>query len=235
MKKKMVFILGLCLLLSGFMNVAGAEEKNLTAEDVIKMLQNKPKVSVYTEVEITSYNPNDKTTTIIKSKHWDDTKNGNYKSERTNGKKTSYSVSTNGKNIIYHEGDRIAIEYNAPVSFVGAHDKDYNLKKLLATTDVSYKGEEKVNGRLAYHLYGKGKKFQVAVPVGSEKRTITRTYPDMEIWFDAETGIVIRSKMKNNELNVTKVTVSPKFSKETFSLHLPSGVQLMNIDDLQKE
>jgi outer membrane lipoprotein-sorting protein len=62
----------------------------------------------------------------------------------------------------------------------------------------------------------------------------------MEIWFDVETGIVMKSKMYDNktivyETNVTKVTVSPEFSKDTFSLNLPSGVQVVNIDELKKK
>lgn len=240
MRKKIVFILGLCLVLSSFVNVVGAAEKKLTAEDVIKLIKEIPKTSVYTEVEITSYNPDDKTTTKIKSKHWDDTKNGNYKGETVRGESTVYTVSTNEKRIVFVQGSNMAIEYNSPVRLVYDHDKEINLRKLIDTTEVTYKGKEKVNGRLTYHLYGKGKKVQVADPTGNEKSTITQIHPDMEIWFDVETGIVMKSKMYDNktivyETNVTKVTVPPKFSKDTFSLKLPSGVEVVNIDELKKK
>jgi outer membrane lipoprotein-sorting protein len=242
MRKRIVLILGLCLILSSFVNVVGAAEKVLKAEDVIKIIKEMPKTSVYTEVEGTSES------TKITIKYWDDTKNGNYKSEEVHGKNTIYTVSTKGKTIVYEKGSSMAIEYNTPVKFVAAHDKEFNLKKLIDTTEVTYKGKEKVNGRLTYHLYGKGKKIQVQnlakkrdiAKSDKKAENITISYPDLELWFDVETGIVIKSKMNDykmiiHEINITKVIVSPDFSKDTFSLKLPSGVQVKKNEDLEEK
>lgn len=55
------------------------------------------------------------------------------------------------------------------------------------------------------------------------------------MWFDEETGTVIKSKMINHEMNVTKIEVSPKFADNTFTLPLPAGVKMVDLDDVIRE
>ncbi|WP_126425741.1 LolA family protein [Brevibacillus marinus] len=210
----------------------------LNTEQVISEIKSKKRVPTYTEVTTVTYNPNSNTYSKGNAKYWDNTMNGYFLSiHRTENQPATYSLSKGGKTITYKEGDSRAVVANAPVTFVASIDPIYNINKLTTTTTVSFIGEEIVNNRKTYHLKGKGKTINVPLPPQApqnlQKRT--HTYPDLEMWFDKETGTVIKSKMLNHEMNVTKIEVSPKFDDNTFTLPLPAGVKMVNLDDVIKE
>jgi len=245
----LLFVSILCF--ACLMGIAGmtAAAANSSTEQVITLLKSKKKIPIYAEVNSVVYNPNFHTQTKSLITYWDNTVNGLYRDQmhQENGN-VHFSLSKGGKTISYAQGDSRAIVANAPTTFAAVIDTQFNLNHLLATTNVTFKGEENVNNRITYHLAGKGKEIpEWQPPTNAPKEVIERWkllkqpnqpkrfFPDIEFWFDKQTGIVIKKKTNDEEINVTKMDPAPKFTDATFNIPLPNGVKMVNIDDVIKE
>lgn len=204
---------------------------------LIEEILAKKRVPVYAECTSTVYQFNFNRYDITKLKYWDNTANGLYRDEASTmpDGPVHQVVSKDGKTTIYKVGDPRAIVYPAPTTFAASIDPVYNLNKLKATTDITLAGEEQISNRPTYHFVGKGKAVPIPPNMPVLEASKNRKYPDLELWIDKETGIVMKSKGDHFETLVTKLDVAPPFAPDTFTLTLPQGVKTVTQEDLMKE
>lgn len=99
------------------------------------------------------------------------------------------------------------------------------LKTVEDTHEISIEDEEKVAGREAYKLVAK---------VKEEKAFIG----DLALWVDKENWMVLKIVANlgdiDSETVYTKIDLKPELTADLFSLDLPEGVEVQNLDDLQE-
>ncbi|ALS26463.1 lipoprotein localization protein LolA/LolB/LppX [Paenibacillus sp. 32O-W] len=167
--------------------------------------------------------------TVVKT--WDNTAKGQYREEAKSAGKTYYVVSDGKKTIHYTAGEKQAIAYPSPVNS-SPIDAKHVIRDMQVTTDLTLVGEENMLSRTVYHFKGEGKTVKKKLAGGG---TRTVTYPDMEIWVDKKTGLLLKQKRQDQyydwETTVTKIDFPSKFPTNTFKLSLPKGVKVVDAED----
>ncbi|MCY9666505.1 copper amine oxidase N-terminal domain-containing protein [Paenibacillus alginolyticus] len=204
---------------------AAAAESDAKALNVVKELQSKEPVSVYYESTFSFTPGSENAENLVRfDKVWDDTPNGRFRSESiVNGKKIQLYIGKEGKAVSHDfvTGEVITYaEQNNDMSFVKASQA---VLSRFQETDAVFIGEDIVSGRKVYHLAGKGKKeSRQYTDKNGKPATINIESADMELWFDKETGLILREIDKFHgdisETMVTKLEVSLNFQNSLFNL-----------------
>lgn len=134
-----------------------------------------------------------------------------------------------GETLILYEVDRgqasiiddpEVLNLNMPSPKEQAHQL---LKVVEDTHEVSIEDEEKVTGRETYKLVAKVKEENALIG-------------DLELWVDKENWMVLKIVVKlgdiESETVYTKIDFKPELTADLFSLDLPEGVEVQNLDDL---
>ncbi|MFY0543753.1 LolA family protein [Brevibacillus sp. H7] len=201
-------------------------------EQVMAHVQSKVAFSSYLEATYTFQNASTQNQTLIKV--WDNTLNGKLRREEQRNQEPMHVYkSQEGKALLYVRGQASASLYNSGVS---VKDNQLNrtveeLKRLQLTTNSTRVDEEEVLNRTAYHLSGKGKTLERIINVGGKQEKLLQKQPDVELWIDSETGLLLK---KISTLNgdtsiytVNKVEFQSSFDQSLFVLNVPKGVTII--------
>lgn len=167
----------------------------------------------------------------IQLKEWR-SKDGKVKVETEGATEEERGITVNDGQMItmYQEGlnqafvsdDGEMIAALAPSPKEQAHQL---LKMIGDTHAISIEGEEKIAGRDAYHLMAKA----------NEKDTL---FGDQELWIDKENWFVLKSISESGDnqtdMEYTKVEFNKEFPDETFTIELPEGTDIQNLDDMNE-
>lgn len=100
------------------------------------------------------------------------------------------------------------------------------LEMIQDTHDISSEGEEKIAGRITYHLKAKAKQEG-------------NLFGDQEIWIDKESWIVLKLISKSSdmvsEMIYTKFDYGIDIPEDKFVLELPEGVEVINLEEEEEE
>lgn len=160
---------------------------------------------------------------------------------RQDGKRRIETIDTNGNEeaIAVNDGDRLLMYMPAEESGYIFEDEELAglneqspkehaaqmLHSIQDTHTVEVVGEEKLAGRLAFHLEAKAK---------SDKGLLG----DQEIWIDKKNWIVLKTKSKSNgteaQVEYTKIEFDPKMADDLFTLEFPDHVEVENLEDTFK-
>lgn len=132
---------------------------------------------------------------------------------------TMYQESLN-QAFVSDDGEMLAALAPSP------KEQAHQLLKMIGDSHtISIDGEEKIAGRDAYHLVAKAK----------EKDTL---FGDQELWVDKENWFVLKSISESGddrvEIEYTKVEFNKEFPDETFTIELPEGTDIQNLDDMNE-
>ncbi|ARD47272.1 outer membrane lipoprotein carrier protein LolA [Sporosarcina sp. P33] len=204
-----------------------SEDNQYSPEQVINnaMKENEEPLSYYGEatMNMTEEEGN------IQLKEWR-SKDGKFKVETTGAAAEEHAVTVNdGKTItMYQESlhqamiskDGEAVTALAP----SPKDQAHQLLKMIGDTHtISIDGEEKIAGRAAYHLVAKA----------NEKNTL---FGDQELWVDKENWFVLKSISASGDhqidLEYTKIEFGKDFQDNIFSIEIPEGIDIQNIDEM---
>ncbi|ARK23838.1 hypothetical protein SporoP37_03400 [Sporosarcina sp. P37] len=205
------------------------EDNQYSPEQVINnaMKENKEPLSYYGEATMRMTAEKEK----IQLKEWR-SKDGKFKVETEGAAPDEHAVTVNdGKTItMYQESlhqamiskDGEAVTALAP----SPKDQAHQLLKMIGDTHtISIDGEEKIAGRDAYHLVAKA----------NEKDTL---FGDQELWVDKENWFVLKSISHSGDnqidLEYTKIEFDKEFQDDIFSIELPEGITIQNIDEMNE-
>lgn len=131
----------------------------------------------------------------------------------------SYQINQNQAFLI---DDPELLDFNQP----SPKEQAMSLLEMIRETHaISTEGEEKVAGRVAYHLVAKAK----------EEHTL---FGDQELWIDKENWFVLKMILhagdNRTETTYTTIDFDVTIPPEKFVLDLPDDIKLQNIEDMNK-
>ena len=188
----------------------------------------KPK-SYYGEAKMEIYE-NDKLNETDTIKEWvDNTSNKMRRRYEANSNNEGKTISTNDgdKILIYTEKSKKAMSMKSGNNSLdnGSDYKSQLMKQLSSiskTHDLTYKGEENINGFKTYHLYAKPK----------QKNSLIG---EVNYWIDEESWFVVKNTSENSNMKTgieyTKLKFTSKFDNSIFTQNIPSDVKIQNIDE----
>ncbi|MDV6377053.1 outer membrane lipoprotein carrier protein LolA [Sporosarcina sp. GW1-11] len=132
---------------------------------------------------------------------------------------TLYQESLN-QALISEDGEMLAAMAPSP------KEQAKQLLKVIGDTHtISIDEEEKIAGRTAYHLVAKA----------DEKDTLIG---DQELWVDKENWFVLKSISTSGDdkiaIEYTKIEFGKEFPDDTFTIELPEGVEIQNMDEMNQ-
>ncbi|AKA68411.1 LolA family protein [Clostridium scatologenes] len=231
MNRKILAIFTIALITASlFQGCSSLKKDTIIPGEVINKAMSayeKPK-SYYAESKLEIYE-NGKLSETANIKEWTDN-SSNRKRIRyeANFSISGKNISTNDGNkiLVYMEKDKKAMSMKAG-NTLSEINNDYksNLMKQLSsiskTHDLTYKGEENINGFKTYHLYAKPK----------EKNSILG---DMNYWIDESSWFLIKCTSESSNVKTgteyTKIKFSPKLDNSLFTQNIPSDVKIEDID-----
>lgn len=232
MKERVLATITTALIAASLFQGCGSFKKDtiIPGEVITKAMSayEKPK-SYYGEAKMEIYE-NGKLTETATIKEWADNASNKirrrYETDSNTGGK---SVSTNDGNkvLIYMEKNKKAMSMKAPDNVL-ENTSDYKsqlmkqLSSVSKTHDLTYKGEESINGFKTYHLYAKPK----------QKNSLIG---EVNYWIDEENWFVVKCTSENSNVKTgteyTKLKFSSKFDDSVFTQNIPSDVKVENIDE----
>lgn len=232
MKKNITGILAAALIGATLFGGCGFISKDtvIPGEIITKAMNAyKKPTSYYGEAKMQIIDDKNKTdaTTI---KEWVDYSNGKMKrrseiDSQTSGK--TISTSDGSKLLIYMEKSKKAMSMKVDWNQQG-NASDYKeqlmkeLNTITKTHELSYKGEETINGFKTYHLYAKPKKSNNLIG-------------EVNYWIDEDNWFVIKNSSENSNfktnMEYTKLDFSPKLQSSLFTQNLPSDVKIEDLDN----
>ncbi|WP_017754424.1 LolA family protein [Calidifontibacillus oryziterrae] len=218
------------VLLASTLTLTGCAEGNqyTSSEQIVEELlkqheQLKVPKSFYQEM-VTVTSENNKVLTEETLKVWHDYGTGRFRYEifAENGP-VRYTVFDGVERILYREGDENAVVMGAPTTHVDQPNSLIDsfiqgLNDLAKTHEITFIGEEKVDGVLTYHLKAIAKD-----PNG--------IIGNQEFWIDQEKWVMkkISSEFGNarQETLIKDYQMNIEISDDLFALHLPKDVKLV--------
>jgi hypothetical protein len=173
---------------------------------------------------------NDKLTEKDTVKEWVDNSKSKIKKriEASSDAAGKVTTTNDGVNlIIYMEKDNKAMKMKVQDSLSSTYNnyKDElmrNLNTISKTHELTFKGEETVNGFKTYHLFAKPKKKN-------------NLLGEVDYWIDQEEWFIVKSSSDsgNSKINTeyTKLDFSAKLEGNLFVQNLPSQVIIEDLDD----
>lgn len=232
MKKKVLAVITTALIAASLFQGCGSLKKDtiIPGEVITKAMSayEKPK-SYYGEAKMEIYESGKLTETATIKEWADNTSNKIRRRYEMNSSTSGKNVSTNDGNkiLVYMEKDKKAMSMKAPDSIL-ENTSDYKsqlmkqLSSISKTHDLTYKGEENINGFKTYHLYAKPK----------QKNSLIG---EVNYWIDEENWFVVKCTSESSNAKTsteyTKLKFSPKFDNSVFIQNIPSDVKVENIDE----
>jgi outer membrane lipoprotein-sorting protein len=188
----------------------------------------KPK-SYYGEFILQVYE-NDKLSEKESAKEWVDNSKSKIKRRmETESELSGKSILTNdGDNIlIYMEKDKkamkIKIEDSLSSNYLNYKDQFMrDLGTIAKTHELSFKGEETINGFKTYHLYAKPNK----------KNSLLG---EVNYWIDKDDWFLVKSvsESANSKIDIEykKIDFSSKLDSNLFTQKLPAGIEIEDLND----
>ncbi|PIC64056.1 hypothetical protein CSV79_08335 [Sporosarcina sp. P13] len=132
---------------------------------------------------------------------------------------TMYQESMN-QALVSEDGEMLAAMAPSP------KEQAKQLLKIIGDTHtISIDDEEKIAGRTAYHLVAKA----------DEKDTL---FGDQELCVDKENWFVLKSISTSGDdriaIEYTKIEFGKEFPDDTFTIELPEGVEIQNLDEMNQ-
>lgn len=224
--------------------VSGCSDSRFSSsEDIMEeLLQQSEKAqvpnSIYQETVTTNYE-NDQMVNKETLKYWQDFETGKDRFEfRSDGNPTRYSVFNGQERIVYTEGEEQALimgpPKNPPTKGVSTIDNLIQMIQSLSSThEITFAGEEKIEGVDTYHLKLKAKD-QNAI-VGNQ-----------EFWINQETWMLKKAISeignKRQETLYTASEANPTVADNFYNFKLPegvkriedqSGLKIVSLDDIK--
>ncbi|MDF9411510.1 hypothetical protein E1B06_07215 [Brevibacillus laterosporus] len=127
----------------------------------------------------------------------------------------TYSVFNGTSSLSYRDGTKSASEITAAPDQKVVNNDVFYLRELKNNHKLQFLGEETINNRATYHI--------MAIPTQKDDLQV-------ELWMDKDTGVAMKSITTVFGLQgiteVTKLDFYPAFTKELFTLTLPSDVKV---------
>ncbi|WP_097027687.1 LolA family protein [Clostridium peptidivorans] len=232
MKKRTLSIFAAGLIAASlFQGCSSLKQDTIIPGEVINKAMNayeKPK-SYYGEAKMEIYE-NGKLNETGTIKEWADN-SGNKMRRRyeadSNTEGKTISTNDGDKILIYMEKSKKAMSMKAINNSLdnGSDYKSQIIKQLSSiskTHDLTYKGEEKINGFKTYHLYANPK----------QKNSLIG---EVNYWIDEDSWFVVKNTSENSNMKTgieyTKLKFSSKFDNSVFTQNIPSDVKVENIDE----
>lgn len=232
MKKRMLAIFTATLITASlFQGCSSLKKDTIIPGEVINKAMSayeKPK-SYYGEAKLEIYE-NGKLSEKADMKEWaDNSSNKMRRRYELNSSISGKNISTNDGNkvLVYMVKDKKAMSMKAGNNLSDSNN-DYKsllmkqLSSISKTHDLTYKGEESINGFKTYHLYAKPK----------QKNSILG---DMNYWIDEGSWFVIKCTSESSNMKTdteyTKIKFSPKLDNSLFTQNIPSDVKIEDIDN----
>ncbi|MCY9516841.1 LolA family protein [Paenibacillus apiarius] len=221
---------GLSLLLASSILISGCQGGTLglqlSGEQIVdKVLEEgKGKISYYAESTSVTYE-NGKRTDEFKMKEWLDANTDRKRIELTTGHDSSISVN-DGRQIIVLDrvkGKAFRVQLDDQAQPLTQREQ---VKALLESLRKSHEfetlGEEKVGEWNTIHFKATAKKK-------------SDLFQRMELWIDPKSWMVLKSVFESGPMTseslYTKLDLSPQFTDDTFTLEIPNGVAVRDIDN----
>ncbi|WP_411681386.1 LolA family protein [Clostridium thailandense] len=235
MKKKLITVLaGTAFTLSLFTGCSIKKDTIIPEEIITNVMKASEKSkSYYGESRLETYE-NGKLKDSITIKEWVNNSTGNVKKRVETEDKASGKVVTtsNGdKLLIYIENEKKALTMKLENELAGTYSMSYKdqlinqLGNIAKTHQITFKGEENIEGFKTYHLS--------AVP--KENNSIIG---NQDYWIDKEHWFLIKSSLESGNIKsiseYTKLDFSPKLEDSLFIQKLPSDVKIEDMDQVGK-
>ncbi|GAB6926373.1 hypothetical protein JCM10914A_03560 [Paenibacillus sp. JCM 10914] len=146
--------------------------------------------------------------------------------DKRNEDQISYTLNDGSRLLIYEEGGSQAQTLNIagtelPVSQTQKEQLTAMLERMKNTHTFEVVGEEELLGHTTYHL---------KITANSKDSLLG----DMELWVDQKTWFLVKSKSISgdvrSEVTYTALDFTPTFTEDTFTLDLPEGVDIVDIE-----
>lgn len=205
-----------------------SEAMRVSADEIISNVLEAEKElkSYYAEAEMSFYEDDKlKESSLLKEYRSEDRKIRIVMIDK-NTKAEAISVNDGQKMIAYDEKEKKAfIMDTASIDMPDLNHREQLLAlldNLKDSHDYEFIGEEKVNGFQTHHMKLKPK----------EKNSL---FGEMEFWVDQKTWFLVKTVniigSNRSEMTYSKLDTSPKFTDDTFTLTLPDGVEITNLDN----
>ncbi|MCM3341540.1 outer membrane lipoprotein carrier protein LolA [Paenibacillus sp. MER TA 81-3] len=223
---------GLSLLLASSILISGCQGGTLglqlSGEQIVdKVLEEgKGKISYYAESTSVTYE-NGKRTDEFKMKEWLDANTDRKRVEVTTNHDSSVSVN-DGKRIVVLDrtkGEAYRMQLQDQAQPLTQREQ---VKALLESLRESHEfetlGEEKVGEWNTIHFKATAKKK-------------SDLFQRMELWIDPKSWMVLKSIFESGPVTsenlYTKLDLSPEFTDDVFTLEIPDGVTVRELDDMK--